>query len=124
MLIYIMDYKLKYEKYKTKYLELRNKLNLNQNGGSNEKSELYLFKAEWCGHCRNFKDEWKKLKKNSDLKNKVNFITMDSEINKKEIVDWNINGFPTIILKKGDTAIEYNGERSVSAIEDFINKNI
>lgn len=119
-----MDYKLKYEKYKAKYLALKNKLNINQLGGSSEKPELYLFKAEWCGHCKNFKSDWEKLKENPNLKEKVNFITMDSDKNKKEIDEWKIMGFPTIILKKGDNAIEYDGSRSVNAIEQFIKKNI
>ena len=124
MLTYIMDYKLKYEKYKAKYLALKNKLNISQLGGSSEKPELYLFKAEWCGHCKNFKPEWGKLKKNSKLKEKVNFITMDSDINQKEINEWKIEGFPTIILKKGSNAIEYNGNRTVEEIENFIKENI
>jgi len=119
-----MNYKLKYEKYKTKYLELKKIIAINQNGGSSKKPELYLFKAEWCGHCKNFKPEWNKLINNNNLKEKVNFITLDSDTNKKEFTEWKIEGFPTIILKKGDTSIEYNGERSVNNIEKFIKTNI
>ena len=123
MLTYIMNYKLKYQKYKAKYLALRNELYVNQSGGSN-KPELYLFKAEWCGHCKNFISDWEKLKEDPKLKNKINFITMDSEIDKKIINEWDIKGFPTIILKKGTNAIEYNGNRSINNIQTFINKNI
>ena len=125
MLTYIMDYKEKYEKYKTKYLRLKKKLSNNQNGGSlNDKPNLYLFKAEWCGHCNNFKSDWEKLQNNNKLKKQINFITMDSTINKKEISEWKIEGYPTIILKKGNNAIEYVGKRSVESIEDFLKKNI
>lgn len=119
-----MDYKSKYEKYKIKYFELKNKLISNQNGGSLKKPELYLFKAEWCGHCQNFKPEWEKLIKNNNFKNKINFITMDSDKNKKEINEWKIEGYPTIIFKKDNKAIEYAGNRSINAIEKFINENI
>jgi thiol-disulfide isomerase/thioredoxin len=118
-----MDYKIKYEKYKFKYLELENKLNATQYGGSSQKPELYLFKAEWCNYCKNFKPSWETLQK-SNLKEKVNFITMDDAINKTEISQWKINGYPTLILKKGENAIEYNGERSLTKIEEFINKNV
>jgi thiol-disulfide isomerase/thioredoxin len=118
-----MDYKLKYEKYKFKYMKLKKKLTFNQNGGS-LKPELYLFKAEWCGHCNKFKPEWEKLINNDNLKNKINFITMDSEINKTEMAEWKIEGFPTIILKINNNAIEYSGNRTVNAIEEFIHNNI
>ena len=33
-----------------------------QCGGSKEKDELLLFKAEWCGHCKKFKPVWNELK--------------------------------------------------------------
>ena len=120
-----MEYKLKYEKYKTKYLELKNTIDTNQLGGKTEnKPELYLFKAEWCGHCKSFKDDWGTLSQNSHLKEKVNFVTYDSEQNKNAINEWQVTGFPTLILKNGDKAIEYSGSRTVSAIEKFIKDNI
>jgi protein disulfide-isomerase A6 len=118
-----MDYKLKYEKYKFKYLELKNMLALNQNGGTLNKPELYLFKAEWCGHCRNFKPAWEKLINNNNLKEKVNFITIDSDIDATKINEWNISSFPTIILKKDNKAIEYSGDRTLHALQNFINDN-
>ena len=114
-----MDYKLKYEIYKSKYLSLKN-----QNGGSSNKPTLYLFKAEWCGHCKHFAPEWEKLKNNSKINNKVNFVTMDSEKDREEInKNWNIEGFPTIILKKGDKKIDYNSARTEEHIINFLNKN-
>ena len=113
-----MDYFQKYNKYKTKYLNLLS----NQVGGKSSK-DLYLFKAEWCGHCKAFKDDWNKLQNDSELKNKINFITMDSDKHTNEIKEWNIEGFPTLILKYGDKATEYNGPRNINAIKEFINKN-
>ena len=119
-----MNYKIKYEKYKFKYLELKSNLNISQQGGSYKKPELYLFKANWCGYCTNFKPVWETLQ-NSNLKEKVNFYTLDDNTDKEIISEWKINGYPTIILKKGDNdEIEYNGERSLTKIEEFINKNI
>lgn len=117
-----MDYKLKYEKYKAKYLTLKNQ-HITQLGGSTKDHELYLFKADWCSHCKAFKKNWEELK-NSNLKNKVKFITIDADADKKIINEWNIGGYPTVIFKNGDTAIEYNGDRSVKSINDFLNKNI
>jgi len=117
-----MDYKLKYIKYKNKYLTLKNK-QFTQMGGANEKPELYLFKANWCGHCKHFKPTWEELG-NSNLKNKINFITFDSDANKNEIQANNITGFPTIMLKFKNKSIEYAGPRTTNAIEKFVNEHI
>uniref|UniRef100_A0A6C0DAE1 Thioredoxin domain-containing protein n=1 Tax=viral metagenome TaxID=1070528 RepID=A0A6C0DAE1_9ZZZZ len=118
-----MDSFQKYLKYKEKYLNLKNSLSL-QNGGGTNKPELYLFKAEWCGHCKAFKQDWDQLKNHQDVKNKINFVTMDADKNKKEITDWKIEGFPTLILKNGDTATEYNGKRTIPELIKFINTTI
>ena len=118
-----MDSFQKYIKYKQKYLNLQKTI-IQQNGGGVNKPELYLFKAEWCGHCKSFKQDWEQLKNHQDVKNKINFITMDADKDKKEINDWKIEGFPTLILKKGDTATEYNGKRTISDLVNFINNSI
>lgn len=115
-----MDYFQKYQKYKSKYLNLLN--SHNQIGGKSSK-DLYLFKAEWCGHCKAFKDDWNKLQNDSELKNKINFITMDANQDAAHIKEWNIDGYPTIILKSGNKATEYSGPHKIDAIKEFISKN-
>mgnify|MGYP006097798719 CR=1 FL=1 len=115
-----MDYFQKYQKYKSKYLNL---LSSNNQVGGKAPKDLYLFKAEWCGHCKSFKNDWDTLQNDSELKGKINFITMDSDKNATNIKEWNIEGYPTIILKSGNKATEYNGPRNINAIKEFINKN-
>jgi thiol-disulfide isomerase/thioredoxin len=116
-----MDYKLKYIKYKNKYLFLKKKYL--QTGGTTKKPELHLYKAQWCGHCKHFKPIWEQLE-NSNLKNKINFITFDSDADKNEIKENNITGFPTIMLKFKNKSIEYQGYRTANEIEKFINQHI
>ena len=89
-------------------------------GGGEEKKSLVLFKAEWCGHCKSFKSTWDELK--DKMESKINFISYDSELNKKEIDKYKIEGFPTLILLSGDKAIEYVGARDKKTIEEFINQ--
>ena len=105
----------KYLLYKKKYLQ--KKMN-NMSGGSYQK-ELILFKADWCGHCKRFLPIWDKISKDSNLN--VNFTTFDSDKHKKEIQNYNIEGFPTIIYKVNDKIIEYAGDRDEKSIRDFIN---
>jgi len=116
------QYKIKYLKYKKKYLKLKSlenkQLKYNLNGGS-DKNTLYLFKAEWCGHCKGFKPTWEKLQ--NEMKDKVNFKTYDSDKDADMIEKFKIQGFPTLVLKVGDKAIEYVGGRDILSLKDFIN---
>ncbi len=113
-----MDYQSKYLKYKNKYIALKNSLKLNQQkGGESVKPDVYLFKAEWCGHCQHFKPAWEALQ--NKYRTKYNFITYDSDKNGKEIKEWKVEGFPTIYFKNGDTATEYNGPRDVDSLVKF-----
>ena len=123
---------LKYLKYKTKYFNLKNMTNsMIQNGGStnqnndnndnNEKPQIYLFKAEWCGHCKGFKPIWEKIK--NALNIKYEFITVDANKDKNLIDKWKIQGFPTIIKKVGDNAQEYVGNRDEQSVKTFIESN-
>jgi thiol-disulfide isomerase/thioredoxin len=113
-------YNEKYLKYKTKYLNLKKSISLK--GGSN-KSELYLIKADWCGHCKMFKPTW------AELQNKVksvDYVTLDADKDKTEIEKYGIQGYPTILLKSKQQVIEYNGSRDYNSLVDFIqqyNKN-
>lgn len=113
----------KYLKYKNKYLELKNSqiTQINMTGGSGNKIEdgLYLFKAEWCGHCINFKNTWNNLKK--EIGNKITMKEYDADEDKNIMKDFKIEGFPTIILIKDGKAVEYaGGDRSGDSIKTFL----
>jgi thiol-disulfide isomerase/thioredoxin len=89
-------------------------------GGSTDPAqpELMLFKADWCGHCKHFLPTWEKISKNTDLN--VSFKIFDSDKNRKEIDEYNISGFPTIMYKVNNKLIEYNGDRDENSIKEFI----
>lgn len=105
-------YEEKYLKYKKKYTNLKNKMQITKN-------DIMLFKAEWCSHCVAFKPIWEKLKKNTKLNKKYNFITIDSE-NKEQTEMYKISGYPTLLLKLDNKIIEFNGTRSHENIIDFL----
>ena len=109
------DFKSLYLKYKTKYLNLK----VNQRGGS-EKPILNLFKSEHCGHCIAFKPTWETINKN--LSDKVNFKVYDAESDREIMSKYAIEGFPTIILQKGDKVVEFIGDRSIQNIERFVDE--
>ena len=117
------DYNQKYLKYKKKYIDLKNKTINNQLGGGNEKN-IFLFKAEWCGHCKTFLPTWEKLEGEYKNNKKINFVTFDSEKNKVEQIMYNIKGYPSILIQTGNGTKEYQGNRSEESLRDFINTHL
>ena len=113
------NYYQKYLKYKNKYITLKNsQINNQLGGGKKGDREVYLFKAEWCPHCVGFKPTWEKLQ--TDLKSKYKFITYDGDVDKTKVKEWQVEGFPTIIVKKGKEALEYLGPNEYNSVKDFI----
>jgi thioredoxin-like negative regulator of GroEL len=113
------NYTEKYLKYKKKYLSLKLQA-LNMQGGGNEKT-MILFKADWCGHCNEFKKTWEELQ--TQLNGKVKFVTYDSEADTKVMNKYKVSGFPTLMLQKDDQMIKYKGMRNIDSLVKFINKN-
>ena len=116
----MVDYTQKYLKYKTKYLELKKILDQKKQFGGNNKPELILVKAEWCSHCKNFKNTWANLQKTPELLKKVNFITLDADVNSNEVKQLKVSGYPTILIKKGNQYTEYNESREFNNIKKYI----
>ena len=118
-----IDFYKKYLTYKQKYLNLKTHAETKEmvGGASKEMNKLYLFKAEWCGHCKHFKPVWKQLQKDNNINDKIEFITYDADKHSDEITKFNIQGFPTLILQNGNKMIEYNGERDITSVKEFIN---
>ena len=104
----------KYLLYKKKYLKKK----MSKMSGGSSKNELMLFKAEWCGHCKTFLPIWNNI--TSDSKLNVKFTTFDSVKHMKEIQDYNISGFPTILYKVNNELIEYVGNRDEDSVKKFI----
>jgi len=114
-----MSYHDKYLKYKSKYLKLKKVENkIKMVGGSNNKNTLYLFKADWCGHCKALKPTWDKLQ--NELTESISFKVYDSDKDNQIMKDYKIGGFPTIILKINDKTIEYVGPRDYDSLKNFI----
>ena len=106
---------LKYLKYKAKYMNLKQKV---QTGGSMNKNDIMLFKMNNCGYCTQFMPVWQHLIK--EFSNKYNFITYDSTKDINKVNEYNVNGFPTLIKKNGNTLTQYDGDRDYESVKYFI----
>ena len=97
----------------------------------NEKSNLikvYNFNTSWCGYSVRFQPEWDKFQKEVNTRdNLLNIhaydIKCDNSDNKQMCDDYNVPGFPTIIIEKDNKKINYNGPRNTEAIIETI-KNL
>ena len=87
-------------------------------------SKLYFFFAEWCGYCKKFKPEWEKLKNESNLGVQLEEVDCSDSNNVPSLAkEYNVNGFPTLILVNGSNKVTYEGARTADALISFIKSN-
>lgn len=95
---------------------------------SSEVAELYLFYTEWCPHCKKTKPIWQSLK--NDLENKefkgvkLNFIEVDCDKDTALAEKFNVQGYPTIKLVKGNQVIEYDAKPSKDTLMEFLQTSL
>jgi thiol-disulfide isomerase/thioredoxin len=90
-----------------------------------KRADLYLFYTDWCPFCKKTKPEWAQLKKQYDNGKKVNgytlnFIEVDCEANSDLANKFDISGYPTIKLVKGNQVVEFDAKPDVKTLEQFL----
>ena len=88
------------------------------------KKVIMAFIATWCGWSKRFMAQLE-----SEIKPKISAESLPIEI---ELIDcdkqedmckkFNVQGFPTIIIKHEDKYHMYNGDRSTNDLIQFVNK--
>ena len=88
-------------------------------GFSNNKKKYVALLASWCGHCKTFKPILNSFKDNNP-----NIQVVVYEDDKEKNQEYNVEGFPTLILEHSDsTRINFTGPRTEKGLLDFYNKN-
>ena len=84
------------------------------------------FFAPWCGHCKRLAPTYVELAQTiKESGDDVLIAELDATIYGKTADKFGIRGYPTVILfMKNDKRIEYNGNRSLDDMLNFIRKNI
>jgi len=83
--------------------------------------ELY---APWCGHCKKFEPEFKKLAKTLSSDKNLVFSKMDATAN--DAPDgFDVHGYPTIYFARGADVkpVKYEGNRDIDDIKKFLKEN-
>lgn len=88
-------------------------------------AQLYLFKVDWCPHCKTAKPVFDEVEKelNGRMVNDkytVVFKTVDCEAEPDLADKFKIEGFPTIKLVKDGQVIEYDAKPEKEKIKEFL----
>lgn len=92
-------------------------------------ADLYFFYTAWCPHCKIAKPVWAELKKKVEdgppIKGiKVNFIEVDCDKDTATADTFNVKGYPTIKLVKGNQIIEYDAKPNVDTLMEFLQTSL
>lgn len=99
-----------------------------QDGGDVKNVDVYYFFTEWCPYCKKARPIWDKLKdqfNNKTLNGKnLSFKEIDCEKNEKMADKFNIEGYPTIKLVKGNQVIDYDAKPDEKSLTEFLNTSV
>ena len=87
---------------------------------------MVLFYADWCPHCQKIKPLWNRFtdSMNGDSVNGRNINVMKVHCPDNEAVCKvnDVSGYPTIKCMSSDHTEEYNGERTLESLREFVNR--
>ena len=87
-----------------------------------KKHALVAYLAPWCGHCKEFKPEWRELSKRMKGSKRRGMLAAVSE----EFIDagdsrHSVEGYPTIrLFVDGRKVEDYDGPRKAGALAEYI----
>lgn len=94
-------------------------------GGASK--SVVICKAEWCGHCKKAAPEFSKLLGASPITLKdgstATVKILDDAKDKSEIAQYNVKGYPSILIVEAGQTTEYPGPRTADGVIDFLNSN-
>jgi len=87
------------------------------------KNQFIFFKMETCGHCIKMQPEWDTLNTEMHVAG-VEYITYEASADQGKMNEYGVESFPTLKFHKKDgKIIDYDGERTASAMKTFVENN-
>ena len=91
-------------------------------------AELYLFKTDWCPHCKRAQPIFESMKTEYENKlvngTRVLFKVVDCEQEPSLADKFKIEGYPTIKLVKGNQVIEYDAKPEKDTLMEFLQTSL
>lgn len=90
-------------------------------------AKIMFFSADWCPHCKKAKPIWEDFQKEYNNK-EVGFYKITSESvdctdgENSKIQEYGIDGYPTIILIKDGSRIDYDAKITESNLKQFVSQ--
>ena len=84
---------------------------------SSRKTQMLWFHAEWCGHCRNMKDEWVKAAEKGKRFAEWHAINCDEPNDLAK--EMNVRSFPTIKRIRKGQVTDFTDSRTEQALIQF-----
>ena len=117
-----------YKRYATKNKKYVTNNEFNSQPKGITTADIYFFYTEWCPHCKTAKPIWADFKAQMAEKPvngiTLNFIEVDCDKDTATSDKFNVKGFPTIKLMKGNQIIEYDAKPSVVNLIEFVNTTL
>ena len=95
-----------------------------------EGTQIYYFYTEWCPHCKKATPIWNEFKdlaifKNDEYKGvPIKFISVNCDKEQKLADKFDVKGYPTIKLVRGNKVIEYDAKPNLDSLKQFIDTSI
>jgi thiol-disulfide isomerase/thioredoxin len=93
-----------------------------------QSADIYFFYTTWCPHCKTAKPIWNDFKTEMTGKKingiTLNFYEVDCDKDTATSDKFNVKGFPTIKMVKGNQIIEYDAKPSKKTLIEFVNKTL
>jgi thiol-disulfide isomerase/thioredoxin len=94
------------------------------NTKSSNKIKVYNFNTSWCGWSKKFQPEWDKFQQtinnDNNLSSRIDAQDVKCDNNEDMCKQYNIPGFPTILIINDGKQINYTGDRTSNALLSFI----
>jgi thiol-disulfide isomerase/thioredoxin len=88
----------------------------------NKEPVLVLYRAEWCGHCQEFKPMWNNFTKIAKIK------TAEIETNDFYLLgstpEHQVNSYPTLKLFTNGKVINFDEDRNIDNMNKFIKMHV
>jgi thiol-disulfide isomerase/thioredoxin len=91
-------------------------------------ADLYFFYTTWCPHCKKSMPIWQSLKDEVGSKEikgvTINFVEVDCDKDTSLAEKFNVQGYPTIKLVRGNQVVEYDAKPNKDTLMEFLQTSL